>query len=171
LGRNRQRPGGKGKVEAAAGALRHHLEYISRHLADQLSAAPPFRADGNYELGELLPSVVKRMKDLYGKASDAAQFWGNNAEKDAVGKRKKSLATAAAASNVEQWAVNKAVHYNEWANFGKKDFEPVVAAFKELLGCFRCETCESWLYATPRVNPDSLRCACNAGLNLKPKPK
>jgi hypothetical protein len=44
--------------------------------------------------------------------------------------------------------VNKAVHDNEWANFGKKDFEPVVAAFKELLGCFRCETCESWLYVT-----------------------
>jgi hypothetical protein len=114
---------GKGKVEAAAGALRHHLEYVSRHLADQLSAAPPFRADGNYELGELLPSVLKRMKDLYGKAADAAQSWGNNAAKDAVAKRKAALAKSAAASNVEQWAVNKAVHYNEWANFGKKDFE------------------------------------------------
>jgi hypothetical protein len=112
------------------------------------------------------------MKDLYGKAADAAQSWGNNAAKDAVAKRKAALAKSAAASNVEQWAVNKAVHYNEWANFGKKDFEPVVAAFKELLGCFGCEGCESWLYATPRVNPDSLRCACNAiSLNLKPKPK
>jgi hypothetical protein len=122
---------GKGKVEAAAGALRHHLEYVSRHLADQLSAAPPFRADGNYELGELLPSVLKRMKDLHGKAADAAQSWGNNAKKKTVAERKASLSNAAAASNVEQWAVNKAVHYNEWANFGKKDFEPVVAAFKD----------------------------------------
>ncbi len=32
---------GKGKVEAAAAALRHHLEYVSRHLADQLGATPP----------------------------------------------------------------------------------------------------------------------------------
>lgn len=47
----------KGKVEAAAAGLRHHLEYVSRLLADQLGAAPQFRADGNYELGELLPSV------------------------------------------------------------------------------------------------------------------
>ena len=58
---------GKGKVEAAAAALRHHLEYVSRHLADQLSATPPFRADGNYELGELLPSVLSRMKESIGK--------------------------------------------------------------------------------------------------------
>jgi hypothetical protein len=163
---------GKGKVEAAAGALRHHLEYVSRHLADQLGATPQFRADGNYELGELLPSVLKRTKDLYGKAADAAQSWGNKEEKETVAQRKAWLSSAAAGSNVEQWAVNKAVHYNEWANFGKKDFEPVVAAFKELLGCFRCEKCESWMYVTPRGTPESLRCACNVtSLNLNPRPK
>jgi hypothetical protein len=163
---------GKGKVEAAAAALRHHLEYVSRHLADQLGATPPFRADGNYELGELLPSVLKRMKDLYGKAAEAAQSWGKAAAKEEAAKRKTLLSTSNAAISVEQWAVNKAVHYNEWANFGKKDFEPVVAAFNELLGCFSCETCESWVYVTPRGAPESLRCPCNAiSLNLKPKPK
>ena len=163
---------GKGKVEAAAAALRRHLEYVSRHLADQLGATPQFRADGNYELGELLPSVLKRMKDLCGKAADAAQSWGNNADKEAAAKRKTVLSTSSAAMNVEQWAVNKAVHYNEWANFGKKDFEPVVAAFKELLESFTCDACESWLYVTPRGTPESLRCPCNAiSLNLKSKPK
>jgi hypothetical protein len=162
----------KGKVEVAAAALRHHLEFVSRHLADQVGATPQFRADGNYELGDLLPSVLGRMKSLYGKATDAAQSWGNKADKETVTMRKESLSKAAALSNVEQWAVNKAVHYNEWANFGKKDFEPVVTAFKELLECFRCQTCESWMYVTPRVNSESLRCACNAiSLNLKPKPK
>ena len=162
----------KGKVEAAAGALRHHLEYVSRHLADQIGATPQFRADGNYELGELLPSVLKRMKELCGKAADAAQSWGNDTDKEAAGTRKAVLSSSNAAMNVEQWAVNKAVHYNEWANFGKRDFEPVVAAFKELLGCFSCERCEAWLHVTPRGTPESLRCACNAvNLNLKPKPK
>ena len=82
------------------------------------------------------------------------------------------LSAAAGASNVEQWAVNKAVHYNEWANFGKKDFQPVVAAFKALLACFRCDGCESWMHITPRAMPESLRCGCNAiNFNLKPKPK
>jgi hypothetical protein len=163
---------GKGKVEAAAAALRRHLEYVSRLLADQLGAAPQFRADGNYELGDLLPSVLARMKDLYGKAASAAQSWGKNDEKEAIANRKAALSAAAGASNVEQWAVNKAVHYNEWANFGKKDFQPVVAAFKALLACFRCDGCESWMHITPRAMPESLRCGCNAiNFNLKPKPK
>lgn len=162
----------KGKVEAAAAALRHHLEYVSRHMADQLAATPPFRADGNYELGELMPAVLKQMKALCGKAADAAQSWGKDAAKEEAGKRKALLSTSSGATNVEQWAVNKAVHYNAWANFGKKDFEPVVAAFRELLGCFSCDKCEGWLYVTPRGNPDSLRCACNSvNLNLKAKGK
>ena len=113
------------------------------------------------------------MHSLYDKAADAAQSWGNSADKDAAVKRRAALSAAAGATNVEQWAVNKAVHYNAWANFGKKDFEPVVGAFKDLLACFRCETCDSWVYATPRgPSPESLRCSCAAiSLNLKPKPK
>ena len=162
----------KGKIEAAASALRHHLEYVSRVLEDQLGAAIPFRADGNYELGDLLPNVLGRMKDLYGKAADAAQSWSNAAAKEAAMKRKSALSSSSAVANVEQWAVNKALHYNEWANFGKKDFEPVVAAFEDLLGCFRCMECDSWLYVTPRTNTESLRCSCNAiNINVKPKPK
>jgi len=162
----------KGKVEVAAAALRHHLEYVSRLLADELGASIPFRADGNYELGELLPSVLKRMKELSGKAAEAAQSWGNKAAAEAVAKRKTAQSSASDATNVEQWAVNKAVHYNAWANFGRKDFEPVVAAFRDLLGCFRCDPCDSWVYVTPRVNPEAVRCDCNAiSLNLKPKPK
>ncbi len=162
----------KGRVEVAAAALRHHLEYVSRFLADQLGATPQFRADGNYELGDLLPSVLARMNDLYGKAAAAAQSWGNKTEKEAVAKGKAALSAAAGASNVEQWAVNKAVHYNEWANFGRKDFEPVVAAFKTLLAGFRCDTCQSWVHVTPRGIPESLRCGCNAiNLNLKSKSK
>ncbi len=163
----------RGKVEIAAAALRHHLEYVSRHLADLLGATPPFRADGNYELGELLPNVLKRTKTLLGKAVESAQSWGNDADKELALGRKKALADSAGTSNVEQWAVNKAVHYNEWANFGKKDFQPVVAAFKELLERFRCDKCQAWLHVSPpRGTPESLRCHCNAvNLNLTPKSK
>jgi hypothetical protein len=162
----------KGNVEAAAAALRHHLEFVSHLLADQLGANVQFRADGNYELGDLLPSVLARMKDIYGKAAAAAQSWGIDKDKQLATTAKESLSAAAGASNVEQWAVNKAVHYNAWANFGKKDFAPVAAAFRALLGCFRCQGCESWIYVTPRVTPESLRCGCNTvNFNLKAKPK
>src|SRR6185437_9381594 len=47
----------------------------------------------------------------------------------------------------------------------KKDFEPVVAAFRELLECFRCAGCRSWLYVTPRGIPEALRCPCNTMLS------
>lgn len=163
----------KGKVETAAHGLRHHLEYASRHLADQLGASPVFRADGNYELGELLPSVLSRVKELYSKAVDSAQSWSNTTTKEAALSRKAALSSSSGASSVEQWAVNKAVHYNEWANFGRKDFEPVVAAFKELLDCLQCKDCQSWLYISPRGSrPESLRCQCNCvNFNLKTKPK
>jgi len=164
---------GKGKVEVAAAALRHHLEYASRHLANDLGASPVFRADGSYELGEMLSSVLKQMSSLLGKAADAAQSWGKTPDRDTAAARRKALSGSNAATSVEQWAVNKAVHYNAWANFGKKDFEPVVSAFKELLASFRCGGCQSWLYVTPaRGTPDSLRCQCNAiNMNLKAKPK
>jgi hypothetical protein len=162
----------KGNVGDAAGALRRHLEYVSRHLADQLSANVPFRADANYELGDLLPNVLSALRSLYGKAAEAAQSWGKNELRDAIVARRTLLSAASGAQNVENWAVNKAVHYNEWASFGRKDFEPVVIAFKELLECFRCESCESWLHTTPRGHPESLRCACSAvNFNLKTKPK
>jgi recombinational DNA repair ATPase RecF len=163
----------KGKVEVAAAALRHHLEYASRHLANDLGANTVFRSDGNYELGDMLPGVLSRMGALLGKAADAAQSWGNTAVKDSAVARRKALSGSNAGSSVEQWAVNKAVHYNSWANFGKKDFEPVVAAFKELLDSFRCGDCQSWLYVTPaRGTPEALRCQCSAiNMNVKPKPK
>jgi hypothetical protein len=163
----------KGKVDVAAGALRHHLEYVSRHLADQLGASPMFRADGNYELGELMPSVLERMDRLLGKAADSAQSWGKLEARDAIVERRAALAASKGATAVQQWAINKAVHFNEWANFGKKDFEPAVAAFRDLLDRFRCATCDSWLYVTPRRGPsDSLRCSCDGiSFNLKPQAK
>ena len=112
------------------------------------------------------------MKELHVKAADAAQSWKNKAAAEPVAARKDALTAASAATNVEKWAVNKAVHDNEWANFGKKDFEPVVVAFRDLPGCVRCEPCDSWIYLTPRVNPESVRCDCNGiSLNLKLKPK
>lgn len=62
----------KNKVGVAAAALRRHLEYVSRHLADQLGAAVVFRGDGDYELNDLLPPVLARFKTICAKAADAA---------------------------------------------------------------------------------------------------
>jgi hypothetical protein len=53
----------KNRVSAAAAALRNHLEFITRLLADQLGARPAFQASGNYEPGDLISSVLARIGD------------------------------------------------------------------------------------------------------------
>jgi hypothetical protein len=68
--------------------------------------------------------------------------------------------------------INKAIHYNEWAELSRNDFKPVVTAFNQLLQQFRCDKpkCDSWLSVTPRNDPVDLRCACGSlRLNLKEK--
>ena len=54
------------------------------------------------------------------------------------------------------------MHYNEWANFEKADFESVVTAFKELVGCFKCSEYGAMLEAQPRTGAKKLACECPA---------
>lgn len=159
------------KVPDAAAKLRRHLEFVSRELAGELVAYTPFRSDGDYVLGDLLPNVVGRQKKLLGKAANAAQSWGDEETKTKANEMKASLSTCVTESDCEQWAVNKAVHYNVWATFSPNDFKPVTAAFKSLLAEFKCAKCECWFHVSPKKGEaESLRCDCAAvNFNLKPK--
>lgn len=163
----------KGKVEVAAPIMRRHMEFVARLLADQLGAQAVFRADNSYDLGGLLPSAMSRLSDLLGKAVDSAQSWGNEDQKSKAHARKQRLKQANTHKGEENWTVNKAVHFNEWANFSPNDFKPIVQAFKDLLASAQCNDCGSWLYITPKsTTPEALRCPCNlVNLNLKQKPK
>lgn len=163
----------KGKVEVAAPILRRHMEFVARLLADQLGAKTVFRADNSYDLGGLLPSAISRLSDLLGKAAASAQSWNNEDQKTNALVRKQRLKLANTHKGEEDWTVNKAVHFNEWANFSPNDFKPIVQAFKDLLACAQCDDCGSWLYITPKnISPEGLRCSCNlVNLNLKQKPK
>ena len=65
------------------------------------------------------------------------------------------------ATQMEQWAVNKIVHYNHWTNMSKPDFEPVVKAYRDLLACFRYKDCDAWLSVTPaKGTPEAIMCDC-----------
>ena len=120
-----------------------------------------------------MPAVLVRIRSLYSKAADSAQSWGNTDQQALVSSRKNSLSSSNAAVSVDQWAVNKGVHYNEWANFGRRDFEPIVAAYKELAEHFHCSKCGGFVYVVPARGPvEALRCACAAiNLNIVSKPK
>ena len=160
-------------VETAASRLRRHLEYIAGEMADQLGAKPAYRGDSSYDLGDLLPAVIGRQGELLKQAAKAANEWKNDDAKAKVDAMKAARTEALTKYGDERWIINKAIHYNEWANFTRKEFRDVVEVFKTLLLQFRCTKpdCESWLYVTPRKGgSESLRCYCTkTNLNLKPK--
>jgi hypothetical protein len=163
----------KNDVPTAAGRLRRHLEYISGELADQLGAQTTYRGDFSYDLGDLLPAVIGRQGEIVKLAAKAANDWKDEGAKAKVEAMKTARSEALAAYGGEGWVINKAIHYNEWADFSKAEFRQVVAALKTLLLQFRCPKpeCDSWLYITPKKgDPEVLRCRCmGVNLNLKPK--
>ena len=150
-------------IPAAAARLRRHLEYVCAELAEEFGAKVPYRVDGDHDLGELLSAIVGKYGDLVKKIKKSATSWGNaaaQAQADALDERRKSVL---AQESMERWTLNKAVHYNEWAEFERADFEPVVEALKDLLELFRCASCKEWLSLSgPKFKPDALRCPCSA---------
>ena len=162
----------KNEIPTAAGRLRRHLEYVASDLADELGAKVKFRADGGYDMGELLSAVIGRQGELLKSAAKAAASWDDTDQITMVEALKKRRSDILAASEGEQWVINKAIHNNDWADLSKNDFKPVVTAFRDLLQQFRCEKpkCDSWLSLTPKNDPVDLRCSCgNFRLNLKEK--
>ena len=118
-----------------------------------------------------LPSAIGSLRKLIKAGKASAQSWGQDDVFQAINNLEKAFSDAATKSNAEQWLVNAAVHYNQWVSLQKGDFEPVVAAFRELTDRFRCGNCNGLLYVVPdRGKKESLRCGCNGiGVNLVSK--
>lgn len=160
----------KNEVPTAAARLRRHLEFVAADLADELGAPVAFRGDGTYDMGILLSAVIGRQGELLKEAAKAARSWSDDEQTAKAEEMLNARAEILAEKNGEEWIVNKAVHYNEWADLSKEDFQPVVSTFKRLLGQFRCAKCDSWLSVSPRINPTDLRCSCGTlRLNLTRK--
>lgn len=159
-----------GDVGAAAARLRRHLEYVSRELAHSLGAPVPFKADAGYDLGQLLRSVIRQQDQLLKMAARAADSWGQTEASKQVRSLQEQRSATLKAVGAEEWAINKLVHYNEWANLTAGEFKDVVTAYKNLLDQFRCSKCDTWLFVSPAVEPRDLRCDCGAAqLNLVAK--
>ncbi len=162
----------KSDVRAAAALLRHYLEYTSAELCDRLRASVEFHGDAQFQLGELLPAAIKQMRELYRRGKDAANSWGQRDVIEKLTAREATFVMLAETSKAEQWQVNAAIHYNSWDNLGKEDFEPVVKAFRNLLGGFTCSKCGEYLRVSPEreKTPESVRCGCgDSGFNLLKK--
>jgi hypothetical protein len=161
----------KNDVRAAAALLRHYLEHFSKEACDRLRATVEFRGDAQFTLGDLLPNATVALGDLFKKAKAAANSWN---QKDVISKiatRDNAFTEAKTKAGHDNWQVNTAVHFNEWADLQKQDFQPVVAAFKAFVGSFSCPTCHEMFYVIPdRGKPEAVRCGCGElNLNLIPK--
>ena len=161
----------KDDVPTAAGLLRRYLEYTANILADNLRARVEFRGDGSYDLGDLMPHVLKEWRKRLEDGEKSAAHWKRADEKNALEAKRAKTKELIAKTNAEQWAINPCVHFNQWANLQPHEFREVVAAFKELLENLRCENpnCKSYLYVLPRKGKaEEMRCNCDAtSINLK----
>ncbi len=144
----------------SAARLRRHLEFVASDLADELGAKVHYRADGGYDMGELLSAVIGRQGELLKQAARAAKSWGDSEQIAKVADFQDARNKMLAERDGEQWIINKAIHYNEWADLSKNDFRPVVVAFRQLLQQFRCDKpkCDSWLSISPRVSTSASKC-------------
>ena len=152
----------KGEITIAAAVLRNYLEFAYFHLADDLCAEVQFRSDGDYGLEELCGPVIGRTMKWYKRAAAVADSWHDREAKQSAVLLRRALGKLVDAANVERWAINKAVHFNAWANFEKAEFEPVVNAHRELLAAFECADCKNGLYISSRNRPGALRCDCSS---------
>ena len=158
-------------VAKTAWLLRRYLEYTATIFADNLRAHVEFRGDGHYDLGDLLPQVLKEWRKRLEDGEKSAAHWKRDDEKEAIASKRAKAKELIAKTNAEQWAINPSVHFNEWANLQRQEFQEVVGAFKELLENLRCEkeSCKSYLYVLPRKGKaEEMRCNCGTtNINLK----
>jgi hypothetical protein len=140
-------------VRAAAALLRHYLEYFAQESCHRLRARVELRGDAQYTRA-------------------AAKSWKQDGVIPLIEEREGIFAATRAATNVDQWQINAAVHFNNWANLNREDFVQVVAAFRELVNRFSCEACGGLFYVSPeRGEKETLRCGCAAmSINLNKGP-
>lgn len=161
----------KNDVRAAAALLRHYLEHFAKEACDRLRAKVEFRGDAQFTLGDLLPNAADTLGDLLKKAKAAANSWNQQDIVKHIGEIETAFGEAKSKTNFDNWQINTAVHFNEWADLRKEDFAPVVSAFRTFTGAFSCSACAEFYYVTPsREKKEALRCSCGKlNLNLQRK--
>ena len=116
-----------------------------------------------------MPSATSRFRKLLRQGKDVAQSWDNSTEAERIQKLEEKFAELLNLTNLDKWMINKAVHYNEWANFHKNDFIPLIECFENLIKEFYCPNpgCGSVYYLNDLYSEQELRCYCNSNsINL-----
>lgn len=160
-------------VPGAASALRRCLEHLSAEACQALRAKVEFNGDGHHDLGDLLDPAFGQMKSLLKDARLAADTWSDTERLASITAMETQFVEAAAAAKAEQWQINPAVHYNEWANLQRDEMLAVIDAFQRLFALFNCDQCGGLIEVSPgRGTREFLQCTCgNVKLSFMHKPK
>lgn len=152
----------KNDIPSAAGRLRRGSEGFFGIVCHAIKAQTTHKLDGRYDLGDLLPAAMKQYLSLLRKAKEAAQSWGDKNNMNMLKELHSVSSQIFGRSGVEQWAVDANIHYNNWTNFTKEDFRPVVEAFHDLHELFVCRKCGSTLHLVTkgRYSEEAFRCNC-----------
>lgn len=152
------------QVPAAAARLRRLGEEYFSTICEELIATVPCKQDGRWEFGELLQSSSKRLKALLKTGIESAQSWKKAEEVARLTALETLRSTSFRFFIDEQGVINQTVHYNHWVQLTRKDFQPVVEAFKALTKVFKCATCDSVFRVLQDGKKDQLvSCPCNGG--------
>lgn len=148
-------------VSSAAQKLRRGCEEFFAHVCDALQAQIRYKLNGRWELGDFLPAAMKRYRSLLKKAKNAAHSWDKTESFDDLQELDSTAGQIYSRCGTEQWAINASLHYNNWANFSKNDFCPVMEAFEDMCALFVCSKCGGVLHVvTKGPVPVNVRCNC-----------
>ncbi len=120
----------KNDVRSAAALLRHCLEHFAKEACDRLRAQVEFRGDAQFMLGDLLPNATSTLGELLKKAKVAANSWNQKDVVERINAIETAFAEAKTKTGYENWQINTAVHFNDWADLKKGDFAPLVSSFR-----------------------------------------
>ena len=156
-------------IPSAAAKLRRGSEEYFSQVCSALHAPVRFNLSGQYELGDLLSGAMAEYRNELKHAKEAANSWGNTEELERLKEIDEFSRNVFTRLNMERWAVNPALHYNQWADFTPQDFKPVVDIFRDLFSIFQCNKCGTLLHLVingPR--PEAVKCNCGeVNWNLK----
>jgi DNA repair exonuclease SbcCD ATPase subunit len=158
-------------VPSAAAKLRRGSEEYFGLVCSNLQAPVKYKFSGQNDLGDLLSGALSSYKKYLKQAKNAARSWENYEEFDKLKTIEDCSKDIFGRINVERWAVNPAVHFNEWADFTPQDFKPVVDSFNSLFSLFQCDKCGTILHLVMSGgNPEAVKCNCGSvNWNLKGK--
>ncbi len=129
------------EIPSAAHQLREHLEFFYEGICDSLIAPVGYRTDSRYELGDFLAGAKGRYGSLLRMAKSSANSWGNTEVLTKLTEIESQYKEDMQRTNLEQWIINENVHFNKLAESGRGDFLPVVEAFQDFEGHFKCSSC------------------------------